>query len=138
FLFKLLTDPGDAVLTATPSYPLFEHLASLELVELRTFALAFHGRWELDPAAVRAALTPKTRALITVHPNNPTGSYLGNDEQRALIELAQEHDLALVSDEVFYDFPLDAFAQRAPTAAAHDEVLTFALGGPSKSAGLPH
>src|SRR5205814_5515283 len=67
FLFKLLTDPGDAVLTATPSYPLLEHLAALELIELRPFALEHHQRWELDAAHVRAALTDRTRAIVVVN-----------------------------------------------------------------------
>src|ERR1700682_4716988 len=83
-LFKLLCDPGDAVLTATPSYPLLEHLAELELVELRSFALEYHQRWELDPGRVRGALSDRTRALLVVNPNNPTGSYITEGEANAL------------------------------------------------------
>jgi aspartate/methionine/tyrosine aminotransferase len=131
YLFKLLCDPGDAVLTATPSYPLLEHLAELELIELRSFALEFHQRWELDPGAVRAALTSRTRALVVVNPNNPTGSYVTANEAEALAALG----LPIVSDEVFRDYPLDA--SPAPSIA-RSEVLTFSLGGLSKGAGLPH
>src|SRR5260221_13768714 len=83
YLFKLLCDPGDAVLTAIPSYPLLEHLAELELIELRSFALELHQRWELDPATVRAAVTNRTRALLVVNPNNPTGSYVTANEAEA-------------------------------------------------------
>lgn len=125
FLFKLLTDPGDAILTATPSYPLLEHLAALELVHLRSFALEFHRRWELDPGAVRAAIDERTRAIVVVHPNNPTGSYVSPLEQEALTAIG----LPIISDEVFHDFAFDA---KPPSFG------TFSLGGLSKSAGLPH
>lgn len=131
FLFKLLCDPGDAVLTAIPSYPLLAHLAELELIELRSFALDLHQRWEVDPGRVRAALTDPTRALLVVNPNNPTGSYVTGTEQEALAAFG----LPIISDEVFRDYPIDA--SPAPSFVRSD-VLTFALGGLSKGAGLPH
>jgi aspartate/methionine/tyrosine aminotransferase len=126
FLFKLLTDPGDAILTATPSYPLLEHLASLELVELRTFAMEFHKRWEIHDVP----LTPNTRAILVVNPNNPTGSFVSPAEQDALAA----HNIPIISDEVFLDYPLESTG----TSFVRDDVLTFTLGGLSKSAGLPH
>ena len=130
FLFKLLCDPGDSVLTPTPSYPLLEHLASLELIEMRAFPLAFHGRWELDPSRVRTALTPKTRALVVINPNNPTGSYVRAAEQEGLAALG----LPIISDEVFFDYHFSG----ERLTFVRDDVLTFTLGGLSKSAGLPH
>lgn len=130
FLFKLLADPGHAILTATPSYPLLEHLASLELIELRSFALDFQRRWEIDPQRVREAVTPQTRAIVVVNPNNPTGSYIAAAEQDTLATCG----LPVVSDEVFHPY---AFAAAAPSLVRED-VLTFTLGGLSKSAGLPH
>ncbi len=130
FLFKLLTDPGDAILTATPSYPLLEHLASLELIELRSFALEYQSRWTIDPARIRDALTERTRAIVVVNPNNPTGSYVTSGEQDALAS----HGIPIISDEVFHPF---AFGKPAPSLVRED-VLTFTLGGLSKSAGLPH
>lgn len=126
FLFKLLTDPGDAVLTATPSYPLLEHLASLELVELRRFPLEFHRRWELHGVPADA----RTRAVVVVNPNNPTGSFVTPREQDALASLG----IPIVSDEVFLDYPLES----AGHSFVRDDVLSFTLGGLSKSAGLPH
>jgi len=126
FLFKLLTDPGDAILTATPSYPLLEHLASLELVELRTFAMEFHRRWEIHDVPVDA----RTRALLVVNPNNPTGSFVTSREQDALAA----HGIPIISDEVFLDYPLEG----SGSTFVRDDVLTFTLGGLSKSAGLPH
>lgn len=130
FLFKLLTDPGDAILTATPTYPLLEHLAALELIELRSFALDFHRRWEIDPQRVRAAATPRTKAIVVVSPNNPTGSYVDATEQDALAQLG----LPIISDEVFHPY---AFGD-APPSLVREDVLAFTLGGLSKSAGLPH
>src|SRR5258708_28602757 len=125
YLFKLLCDPGDAVLTATPSYPLLEHLAELELIELRSFPLEFHQRWELDPATGRPALTNRTRALLVVNPNNPTGSYVTASEAEALAALG----LPIVSDEVFRDYPLDA--SPAPSIA-RTYVLTLSRRSLSK------
>jgi alanine-synthesizing transaminase len=130
FLFKLLCDPGDAVLTARPSYPLLEHLAALELIELRYFALEFHRRWEIDPGKLRDAMTEETRAVLVVNPNNPTGSYVTAAEQDAIARLG----LPVISDEVFHPF---AFGDGVPSFARED-ILTFTLGGLSKPAGLPH
>lgn len=124
FLFKLLTDPGDEVLTATPSYPLLEHLASLEQVTLRSFPLEFHRRWEIHDVP----LSERTKAIVVVNPNNPTGSFVTPDEQQRLPHLP------VISDEVFIDYPLDA----PPTPFHRPDLLTFTLGGLSKSAGLPH
>ena len=124
FLFKLLTDPGDAVLTPVPSYPLLEHLASMELVTLLPFPLEFHRRWEIHDVPANG------RAIVVVNPNNPTGSYVSASEQDALAALG----LPIVSDEVFLDYPLEG----AGTSFVRDDVLTFTLGGLSKSAGLPH
>ena len=130
FLFKLLCDPDDAVLTARPSYPLLEHLAALELVELHYFAIEFHKRWEIDRARISEAITDRTRVLLVVNPNNPTGSYVTATEQDAIAQF----DLPVISDEVFHPF---AFGDAAPSFVRED-VLTFTLGGLSKSAGLPH
>ncbi|HEY3057139.1 MAG TPA: pyridoxal phosphate-dependent aminotransferase [Thermoanaerobaculia bacterium] len=127
FLFKLLCDPGDAVLTATPSYPLLEHLAALELIELRSFPLEFHRRWELHAERVRDSITPRTKAIVVVNPNNPTGSYVREDEQEAVSSFG----LPVIADEVFFDFPIVAEAGSATR-------FTFVLGGLSKSCGLPH
>ena len=126
FLFKLLCDPGDEVLTPVPSYPLLEHLAALELVTLRTFAMEFHRRWEIHDVP----LSPRTRAIVVVNPNNPTGSYVSAREQDALAALG----VPVISDEVFLDYPLEGRG----TTFVRDDVLTFTLGGLSKSAGLPH
>lgn len=130
YLFKLLTDPGDAIATATPTYPLLEHLASMELVELRHFPLKLHRRWELDAESLAHAIGERTRAIVVVNPNNPTGSFVNASEQQLLAARA----LPVISDEVFLDYPLEG----SGTTFASDDVLHFALGGLSKSAGLPH
>lgn len=128
FLFKLLCDAGDNVITATPSYPLFEHLAGLELVELRRIELEFHRRWELHASHVRDAADGRTRAMIVVNPNNPTGSFVTPAEQDALATVG----LPIISDEVFLPYG------HGGHSFVRDDVLTFTLGGLSKSAGLPH
>ena len=130
FIFKLLCDPGDAVLTGTPSYPLIEHLAALELIELQHFALEFHQRWEIDPSRLRGALSDRTRAILVVSPNNPTGSYVSTTEQDEIAQIGKP----VISDEVFHPF---GFGEAGPSFV-RDDVLTFILGGLSKSAGLPH
>ena len=137
FLFKLLCDPGDQVLVPRPGYPLFEFLAELESVEARSYPLLHDGEWHLDVAAIEVAITPRTRAVVVVSPGNPTGAFLKRAELEALDALCAAHELALVSDEVFADFALREDAQRAESAARDGRALAFALGGLSKSCGLP-
>jgi aspartate/methionine/tyrosine aminotransferase len=112
YLFKLLCDPGDDVLVPRPSYPLLGHLARLESVELREYPIAFDGRFHIDKGALASCAGPRTRAVIAVHPNNPTGSYLDQDELAALHAL----ELPLVSDEVFAPYRLEADAATPPSA----------------------
>ena len=134
YLFKLLCDPGDAVLVPTPSYPLFDVLAQLEQVRLIPYHLSYDGEWHLDSAALEAARDASTRAIVVVHPNNPTGSFLKRDELAALAALG----LPIISDEVFADYALDQDARRAVSALeAQDRVPVFRLGGLSKSCALP-
>jgi aspartate/methionine/tyrosine aminotransferase len=137
FLFKLLCDPGDQILVPAPSYPLFEHLATFECVELVPYALAYDGAWHVDMASVRRAAGPRARALITVNPNNPTGSYVKRAELAELASLG----LPIVSDEVFARYPLRSDARRVTSVLEggkeESAALVFALGGLSKLAALP-
>jgi alanine-synthesizing transaminase len=133
FLFKLLCDPGDEVLIPRPSYPLFEHLSQLEGVHARSYPLAYDGRWHVDMAALAAARTPRTRAIVVVHPNNPTGSYLKREELDAIAALG----LPIVSDEVFATYTLSTDTTRAGSALECGNSLVFTLHGLSKLAGLP-
>ncbi|HEX8792666.1 MAG TPA: pyridoxal phosphate-dependent aminotransferase [Polyangiaceae bacterium] len=133
FLFKLLCDPGDEVLVPVPSYPLFEHLARLEAVRAVPYRLAYDGAWHVDVDSLRDAVTARTRAVVTVSPNNPTGSYLKRDELAVLAALG----LPIVSDEVFTSYPLREDPARASTALEARGPLVFALGGLSKLAALP-
>lgn len=132
YLFKLLCDPGDEVLAPRPSYPLLAHLARFEAVALREYPIAFDGHFHLDLAALRGARTERSRAVIAVHPNNPTGSYLSRDELRALGAL----ELPLISDEVFAPYPLDATADACVSALELQSGLVATLHGLSKL-GLP-
>jgi aspartate/methionine/tyrosine aminotransferase len=137
FLFKLLCDPGDSVAVPRPSYPLFEFLARLEGVEVVAYPLRHDGEWHAGRGDVEAALTPRTRALVVVSPNNPTGSYLKRGEADALLALCAERGLALIADEVFADFAFGEDPRRVTSVAGRSEALAFALGGLSKSCGLP-
>jgi aspartate/methionine/tyrosine aminotransferase len=135
WLFKLLCDPGETVLAPAPSYPLFEHLARLEGVGLASYRLDYHGRWEIDADSLRAA-PPSTRALIMVSPNNPTGSYVSPRELEDVVTMCRSRGWALIVDEVFADYPLDAERPLTDVATRAD-VLAFTLGGASKMLGLP-
>ena len=137
WLFKLLCDPGDDVLVPRPSYPLFEYLAGLESVRAVPYLLGFDGEWHLHGSALESALTPRTRAVVVVSPNNPTGSFLKRDEADALAGFAACHGLAVISDEVFCDFAFGPDPRRAGSFAQDGPALAFALGGLSKSCGLP-
>jgi alanine-synthesizing transaminase len=137
-LFKLLCDPGDAVLAPTPSYPLVEHLTGLDGVHLEHYSLDFHGRWTIDVDGLRQQLwgdQKRTRAVIMINPNNPTGSTATPSELRTVAALARKHDVALISDEVFADYSMNGAAHTS--VLAQEEALSFALGGLSKSIGLP-
>ena len=136
-LFKLLCDPGDEVLVPVPSYPLFEYLAALESVRVRSYRLEDCGGWSYDIESLTRAITARTRAVIVVNPNNPTGSYLKRAELDAIAAVCVTHGLALIGDEVFAEYVVDANLPRICSVLSQRDALTFALGGLSKSAGLP-
>ena len=135
-LFKLLCDAGDAVLVPRPSYPLFEHLTRFESVAAIPYALEYHGSWRIDVDSIARAATDRVRALLIVSPNNPTGSFLHRDDFDAVSKLAAARGWAIIGDEVFTDYALDP-APGSTNVLSGAEVLTFSLGGLSKSAGLP-
>ena len=136
-LFRLLTDPGDEVLTAAPGYPLLDFLADLTDVRLVRYPLVYEGRWRMGLDALEQAITARTRVLAVVSPNNPVGCFLGRDELEGVASLCRRHGLALVVDEVFADFAWGTDSSRAPSAVSVADCLTFTLNGLSKSAALP-
>ncbi|NVJ04942.1 pyridoxal phosphate-dependent aminotransferase [Myxococcus sp. AM001] len=138
WLFKLLCEPGDNVLVPAPCYPLFEHLARLEGVQTRSYALPRAHGFGLDAGVVAAACDARTRAVLVVNPGNPTGHFLHEGELAALADVCARRRLALVCDEVFAPFAWAPAPGRVATVAGRAlPMLTFALGGLSKSAGLP-
>jgi alanine-synthesizing transaminase len=143
FLFTLLGDPGDQVLVPAPSYPLFDHLTRLNGVEAVGYPLDAHGGWSIDVSAIARLVTPRTRAVLIVSPNNPTGTLLRRAELDSLAALCRDRRLALIGDEVFtdYRFPSATAADDPRTAPVsvleQRECLTVALGGLSKSIGAP-
>ena len=134
-LFKMLCDPGDEILVPAPSYPLLGWLAAFEAVKLMPYPLVYGGRWHVDVDSLRRAVTPRTKAIVVVNPNNPTGSYLGRDELEAMLDLG----LPIVSDEVFARYPLgDGVPEdRVASVLNANRGLVFSLSGLSKACGLP-
>lgn len=135
FLLREFCNPGDEILVPAPSYPLFDFLAEIQDVRVARYPLVQAHGWQIDFAALEQAIGPQTRALIVVHPNNPTGHFCKPAEMARLEELCASRRIALIADEVFLDFSLaDA---PVPSFAALSRALTFTLSGLSKMAGLP-
>jgi alanine-synthesizing transaminase len=137
FLFRLLCNPGDGVAVPKPSYPLFEYLSRLNDVRCQHYRLAYDGEWHMDMRSVEESLSPGARALVLVHPNNPTGSYIKTEERVRLIAMLERHHLPLIVDEVFHSFPFGGDERRAAGFAAEQGILTFIVNGLSKLIGLP-
>jgi aspartate/methionine/tyrosine aminotransferase len=139
FLLRLLCEAGDEIVIAQPSYPLFEFLAAIHDVKLRPFRLVYDHGWQIDFAALTKATSPRTRAIVLVHPNNPTGHFVSRSEAEQLQKLCLERESALVVDEVFLDYKV-SFAdirQKLGSFAFDARTLTFVVSGLSKIAGLP-
>lgn len=141
YLFRLHCDPDAEILIAQPSYPLFEFLADLDDVRLVPYPLFYDHGWHLDVADLTARITPRTRAIVVVHPNNPTGHFTSLPERQSLERICQQHGLVLIVDEVFLDYALDPAETHpllhASFATGEHPVLTYVLSGLSKIAGLP-
>jgi alanine-synthesizing transaminase len=135
FVFRLLCNPGDELLVPKPSYPLFEFLADLQDSKLVPYPLLYDHGWQMDFPSLEKVVTNRTRGVVVVHPNNPTGSYVHSQERESLNRFCREHDLALIADEVFLDYSLDRTPRRS--FAADQDVLTFTLSGVSKISALP-
>jgi alanine-synthesizing transaminase len=135
YLFRLLCNVEDEILVPKPSYPLFEFLADLQDVKLVPYLLLYDHGWQIDFPSLYKAVNHRTRAVVVVHPNNPTGSFVADEERNALNNFCREYKLSLIADEVFLDYAHDG-APRS-TFAANRDVLTFTLSGVSKISGLP-
>jgi len=135
YIFRLLCNAGDELLVPKPSYPLFEFLADLQDVKLIPYPLIYDHGWQTDFHSLQKAITARTRGVVVVHPNNPTGSYVHESEFEPLNELCAQHGLALIVDEVFLDYPLDNLPHAS--FAGNRDVLTFTLSGLSKISALP-
>ncbi len=134
-VFRLLCEVGDEVLVPAPSYPLFEFLADLGDIRLVPYPLLYDHGWQIDLSSLRAALTTRSRAVMVVHPNNPTGSFVKSGEAAALGAICREREMAIVADEVFLDYASGGIAPA--TFALHEQCLTFTLSGLSKVSLLP-
>jgi alanine-synthesizing transaminase len=137
FLFKLLCDTGDRILAPRPSYPLFEYLCQLSEIELRGYRLTYDGEWRIDFSSLKNELSDRTRAIVLINPNNPTGSYLKQEEYDRICNLANEHHCAIIVDEVFGSYAFSQDNQRSNCLASQIPELLFSLNGISKLMGLP-
>jgi alanine-synthesizing transaminase len=135
YVFRTLCDPGDEVLIPSPSYPLFDFLAEIQDVKLVRYPLLYDHGWQIDFHALEQAITGRTRAVIVVHPNNPTGHFTKPSEMARLNAICSVRQMAIIADEVFLDFALDG--ESAESFAANSDALTFTLSGLSKISGLP-
>jgi hypothetical protein len=136
-IFRLLCNTGDSILVPKPSYPLFDYLCRLHDIEAFHYHLRYDGEWHIDVESLHDAVSKSTRAILLVHPNNPTGSYVTNDERVKIVDFARRHELAVIVDEVFLDFALSTNERRSGSFAAERGVLTFSLNGISKLLALP-
>ena len=135
YVFRTLCNPGDEFLIPSPSYPLFDFLAEIQDVKLVRYPLLYDHGWQIDFHAIEQAITPRTRGVIVVHPNNPTGHFTKPSEMTKLNAICSARQMAIIADEVFLDFALDG--KRAASFAANSAALTFTLSGLSKISGLP-
>ncbi len=135
FVFRLLCNAGDELLVPKPSYPLLEFLADLQDVKLVPYPLIYDHGWQIDFSFIEKAISERTRGVVVIHPNNPTGSYVHVQERELLNEVCRKHRLALIADEVFLDYALDESSHE--TFAGDRNVLSFTLSGLSKILALP-
>ena len=134
FIFRLLCNPGDEILVPSPSYPLFDFLADVNDVKLIRYPLFYDHGWHIDMHALKQSVTPRTRGVIVVHPNNPTGHFTRPEEANQLNQICSANQMAIIADEVFLDFALGA---RQKSFIGNTGALTFTMSGISKIAGLP-
>jgi alanine-synthesizing transaminase len=139
YVFRLLANAGDNILAPSPSYPLFEYLSRLNDLELNSYPLRHDDDWRIDLRGLESQIGARTRAILVVHPNNPTGTFVRHEELDFLLRCCRHHSLALIADEVFADYPLspDECATSVASHAGASEVLTFTLSGLSKISALP-
>jgi aspartate/methionine/tyrosine aminotransferase len=135
YVFRTLCDPGDELLIPSPSYPLFDFLADIQDVNLVRYPLLYDHGWQIDFHTLEQAITPRTRGVIVVHPNNPTGHFAKSAEMARLNSICSAREMAIIADEVFLDFAFDG--ERPESFATNREALTFTLSGLSKISGLP-
>jgi aspartate/methionine/tyrosine aminotransferase len=135
FVFRLLCNPGDELLVPAPSYPLFDFLADIQDVKLVPYPLLYDHGWQIDFHSLEQAITPRTRGIMVVHPNNPTGHFTKAAEQARLNQICSDHKIAIIADEVFLDFVLAPNASKS--FSSNYDALTFTMSGISKISGLP-
>lgn len=137
FIFRLVTEPGDEILVPTPSYPLLQHLADINDIRINYYRLNYDGEWHIDLDTLRKSISERTRIIVCINPNNPTGSYLKSSEYEQIIEMAAEKKIIILSDEVFWGYKIDEDLIEIKTFSGCKEIPNFVINGISKLLGLP-
>ncbi|MDI6778797.1 MAG: pyridoxal phosphate-dependent aminotransferase [Bacteroidota bacterium] len=137
FIFRLLMNVGDEILVPKPSYPLIEYLAQINDVDIKYYHILYDGEWHIDFESIKKNISKNTKAILLIHPNNPTGSYIKKEEYKTFVEICASHNLALIADEVFLDYSFYEDDSRVNSFADKKDVLTFSVSGISKILGLP-
>ncbi|MBI1982704.1 MAG: pyridoxal phosphate-dependent aminotransferase, partial [Acidobacteria bacterium] len=137
YVFRLLANPGDNILVPSPGYPLFDFLGRLNDLELTSYPLLYDHAWHIDLETLRSRVNPRTRAVLVIHPNNPTGSFVRREELESFAQCCRESSLALIADEVFADYAFAGDDGRVTTHAGVSGALTFTLSGLSKISAVP-
>jgi alanine-synthesizing transaminase len=139
FVFKLLTNPFDEVLIPRPGYPLFSYIAEMESIRIKYYDLNYseNGCWTLNIDSLKSSLTKKSKAIVCINPNNPTGNFIKENELKELLSICGENNLSLICDEVFLDYDIDVDKKNIFSFTGNNDVLTFTLSGISKICGLP-
>lgn len=136
YIFRLIAEPGDEILVPSPSYPLLQFLSRLNDISIKNYRLLYDGEWHIDIDSIYRNITNKTKAILFIHPNNPTGSYVKNEEYEKVLELANRYGLIFISDEVFYEYEIEDKPNKFNSFSEKSDILTFTINGISKLLGL--
>jgi len=138
YLLKMLANPGDNILIPKPSYPLLDILCGLESLEVKYYSTTFDGKeWVTDFDSIHSQINDKTKAIIIINPNNPTGNYFSKEESDSLIKFCSDRKISLIIDEVFNDYSLTGKKFSFVEANVYDNSSLFVLNGISKMLALP-
>src|SRR5215831_17383396 len=128
-----LVNPGEDVLTPSPDYPLYSAVLCKLGVRLNTYDLNEEDGWQPDLADIRRKITPRTRGIVLINPNNPTGSVATRKMLEQIADLARQHNLVIFADEIYDKLIMDDDLPHIAVAAIAPDVPVITFGGLSKN-----